>query len=48
MKRINFFILSIAVLVVAIVSLRNTVKIKNIEKQLNNIVAMEQSNYRNY
>ena len=44
MKRINFFILSIVVLVVAIVSLRNTVKIKNIEKQLNNIVAMEQSN----
>lgn len=47
MKRINLFILSIAVLVVAIVSLRNTIKIKNIEKQLNNIVAMEQSDYRN-
>lgn len=43
MKRINLFILSIAVLVVAIVSLRNTIKIKNIEKQLNDIVAMEQS-----
>lgn len=47
MKRINLFILSIAVLVVAIVSLRNTIKIKNIEMQLNNIVAMEQSDYRN-
>lgn len=47
MKRINLFILSIAVLVVAIVSLRNTIKIKNIEKQLNDIVAMEQSDYRN-
>ncbi|MGN1297709.1 MAG: hypothetical protein ACI4VH_04715 [Clostridia bacterium] len=47
MKRINLFILSIAVLVVAIVSLRNTIKIKNIEMQLNNIVAMEQGDYRN-
>lgn len=48
MKKASGILQGIAILLLAIVSLRLSIKNQNMENQLNNIITMQQSNNSNY